>query len=135
MRYSEIYNLKSGDRLVSRLFLTGFSKHHVIYLDINGVEYIAENNSINGVQLITAEEYFSGIKSIVRIEKFSGNEFQRNYAIQRTLNLQGKAYNLFSYNCEHFANEIQYGKVESVQVANFWALCGLLALGLVISKK
>ncbi|WP_106524551.1 lecithin retinol acyltransferase family protein [Taibaiella chishuiensis] len=36
--------------------------------------------------------------------------------VQRALALRGKAYNLITYNCEHYANEVQYGKQESRQV-------------------
>jgi hypothetical protein len=53
---------------------------------------------------------------IARIEKFNGNIYQQNQVIQRALTVLGTFYNLLTYNCENFANEVRYGKRESTQV-------------------
>ena len=54
------------------------------------------------------------------IEKFTGNNIARKMAVQKALRLIGKPYHLIDYNCEHFANDIQFAKPESKQVNDFF---------------
>ncbi|SKB64057.1 lecithin retinol acyltransferase family protein [Daejeonella lutea] len=132
MNYAVLYNLKPGDSIIEPLFRTGFSKHFAIYLgkDSQGNEFVAENHWINGVTITLATRYFSSVKRIVRIERFSGSELERTKALQRAFNLAGKPYNLITYNCEHFATEVQKGKPSSNQVTNFAVLFILFMIGL-----
>lgn len=123
-KYCYRYSLGVGDRIVEPLFQTGFTKHHAIYLgtDSNGIEWIAENHKFKNVQIITAEQFFATVKQIDRIEKFEGSNIERRLVINRALKLAGKPYDLITYNCEHFANEIVTGKAASKQVKKFFAL-------------
>jgi len=120
----DFYQLKPGDRIVTPLFQTQVSKHHIIYAgrDEVGRDWFIENRVFHGVRLFGLEEFQTIAKAISRIERFPGNEFQREMAVRRAMNLIGKSYNLVSYNCEHFANEVQCGVAKSDQVATA-ALC------------
>ena len=124
MKYANLYKLEPADRIVEPLFQTGLSTHHAIYLGIDryGQELIAENHKQKGVQIIPARDYFSSARKIDRIGKFSGSMSERNLAIKRALGLSGKPYDLLSYNCEHYANEVQNGAAESKQVRNVFVL-------------
>lgn len=136
--YSKIYNLKPGDHIVEPLFQTGLTKHHAIYLGIDnsGVEWIAENHKFKNAQIIPAVEYFASVDRIDRIEKFKGNNIERKQAVMRALKLAGKPYNLVTYNCEHFVNEVLTGKAESKQVNNVFAgLFALLLIGFLLNEK
>ena len=55
---------------------------------------------------------------ITRIERFPGMEYDRRLAVQNALKKLGQPYDLINYNCQHYANEIQHGRVESDQVNN-----------------
>ena len=124
--FIEAYNLQPGDRIITPLFQTGLSKHHVIYMGDNhlGMPLFAENRIFKGVQIVDANELLTTVKSIDRIIKFEGNIYQRNNALEKAYNLVGKEYNLITYNCEHFANEIQTGVASSSQVNNALLIIG-----------
>jgi hypothetical protein len=128
MNYSKLYNLECCDRIVEPLFQTGLSKHHSIFLgaDNHGRELVAENNKLLGVRLVNASDYFSNIKAIDRVEKFLGSEAERKTAFERALSLIGRPYDLFKYNCEHYANEVQTGKPISLQVRNFFIIVAII---------
>lgn len=100
---------KSGLRIVL---------HHALYLGRNhlGVDLVAENKIGFGVRLITADDFFKDVTEVTRIEKFNGTNYQRKIAVQKALNKLGRSYHLIDYNCQHFANEIQYNRIKSDQV-------------------
>ena len=52
-----------------------------------------------------------------RIRRFEGSEAERRAAVQRAMLAIGEPYRFFGFNCEHFANWVQYGKATSQQVA------------------
>jgi len=129
-------NLQPADRIVAPLFKTGLTKHHAIYLGVNdyGQKLIAENDFTEGVRIVTEEQVFMEHPVIDRIERFRGNYFQRNRAVQTAQNLVGTHYDLFLYNCEHYANQVQHGLIESNQVKNFWKALGIVAFVYVLAK-
>lgn len=116
--FDQHYGLEIGDCILLPLFETGLTKHFAIYLgrDEYGREIIVQNLAGVGVHLADAADFFAKASRIARIEKFNGNIYQQNHVIQRALTLLGTSYNLLTYNCEHFANEVRYGKRESTQV-------------------
>lgn len=127
------FGLLPGDRIIVPKSGLRIIQHHVLYLGQNhhGVDLIAENKVGFGVRLLTADVFFKGVIEITRIKKFPGNNFQRKIAVQRALHKMGKPYHLIDYNCQHFANEIQYGKIESDQVNDFFT--GLkIAVGILL---
>jgi len=128
MTYASIYNLQPADRIVTPLFKTEITQHHAIYLGFNelGQELIAENHINDGVRIITAVQFLGENPKLTRIQKFQGNSFQRNLAVNKAASLIGTTYDLFHYNCEHYAEEIQYGIARSKQVNNFLMGIGIL---------
>lgn len=136
--YSIKYNLEPGDHIIEPIFDTGHSKHHAIFLgrDINGVEWIAENHKFNNVQVIPAAEHFATAKCIHQIVKFKGSNIERKNIVMKALSLAGKPYNLISYNCEHFVNEVLTGKPKSTQVKNAMILfLAIFLFGIIINDN
>lgn len=80
------------------------------------MDLVAENKIGFGVRLITADVFFKDVTEVTRIEKFNGTNYQRKIAVQKALNKLGQSYHLIDYNCQHFANEIQYNHIKSDQV-------------------
>lgn len=110
---SQIYEL--GDRII-RTKGGLFTKHHAIYIGWqDGVEWIAENQNGYGVRYLSAQEFWRRGK-IIAIERFRGTEEARVAIIPRINSMLGTAYNLLTYNCEHFANEILNYRPTSTQV-------------------
>jgi hypothetical protein len=136
MTFAEVYGLKLGDSIRVPFFPTELTKHHAVFLvDVNGQELFAENVWLKGVQLITAADFFAGFKGRFYIDRFEGDDLQRQAVVQRIVHRIGTPYHLLNYNCEHFVNEVKYGRVESVQVKNAAALLLVGCLvGLAINK-
>jgi hypothetical protein len=71
----------------------------------------------------------------VNIRRFNGNHFQVQQAIIRARQKLGHKYSFLGFNCEHFANWVQYGKESSNQVKNgLWIAAGLVTLKLITSN-
>lgn len=110
--------LQSADRIVIPKSSLNLIQHHVIYLgkDKNGNRVYIENAIGKGVQIVSEAYVFRHGYEITRVDRFLGNQQQRNCAIQYAMLLIGKDYNLFDFNCEHYANTIQHGESYSSQV-------------------
>jgi hypothetical protein len=137
MTYALRYGLRPADRIVECITQLGISKHHCVYLgaDYQGTEWIAENYKFKAVRLIKAADYFETILRIERIQRFQGSPKQRREAVQRALDLVDQPYSLINFNCEHFAEYVQYGKSKSSQVENVFAgLFALLIVGIIVSE-
>lgn len=117
------YNLLPGDRIVVPKSEIRIVQHHAIYLGQNhqGQYLVAENKIGFGVRLITADEFFKDVIEVTRIERFKGSNYERKFVVQKALSKCGFPYDLINYNCQHFANEVQHGKIESEQVENLFA--------------
>jgi len=115
-------NLKPADRIVVPKSGIRLIQHHAICLgqDKDGRHLIAENKIGIGVGLVTAEDFFKDVIEIIEIKRFIGNNYQRKLAVQKALNKLGLPYHLIDYNCQHFANEVQYNRIKSEQVDNFF---------------
>jgi hypothetical protein len=123
--------------IVGKRFLSFFD-HYIIYLgqEENGEHWFAANMVETGVTLISeekAKEYLIEYKP-ESIRSFTGNEYERKEAVKFAMSKIGKPYNLVSYNCENYANEVQYGINESKQVQNAGKFLLSLALGVLIFK-
>jgi hypothetical protein len=129
--------LQPADRLVIPKSGLRLVQHHAIYLgkDNNGNRVYIENAIGKGVQIVSEAYLFRGGYELTRVERFTGNQQQRNAAVQFAIQLQGKQYDLFNFNCEHYANTVQHRKTHSNQVGNGLVL-GLFALvlGIGLSK-
>lgn len=137
MNYASKYGLRPADRIVESITLLGLSKHHCIYLgtDHQGTEWIAENYKFKGVRLVKATDYFKSILRIERIQRFHGTPKERKEAVKRALDSVGQPYSLIDFNCEHFAEYVQYGRRKSRQVENvFTGLFAFLIIGIIVSE-
>ncbi|WP_099367479.1 hypothetical protein [Sphingobacterium sp. 1.A.4] len=85
---------------------------------------------------MTNENYlFRDGYHLTRIEPFTGNNFQRRLAVNRAISLIGMQCDLVNFNCEHYANAVQYNKPFSKQVGNGLIATLLLAvIGIEFSK-
>jgi hypothetical protein len=130
--------LQPADRIVVPKSGLGIVQHHVIYLGQNnqGVDLIAENKIGKGVQIVTANDFFCDVIEITRIERFRGSESERKIAVKKALSLRGANYDLFQFNCEHYANVVQHKKRISPQ-AKAGAALGLFGvlIGILFSLK
>lgn len=131
-----ILNLKTGDK-ISR-YKDGIIIHYGIYAGFfHGQHWVAENNVGTGVRYVTFWQFLGG-KKLLPVERFRGTENQRKQIIPSINRLLGTQYDLFYYNCEHFANEVQLGIRESPQikvVTNIAFGIAVLCLANYVSKR
>jgi hypothetical protein len=119
LQFIEENALKAGDRVVVPKSMFEIIQHHAIYLGwLDSDYYFIENKEGIGVRLITAYDFFEDAGKISRIERFmpSGG-YSRSSLINKALSLVGRKYDLWNYNCENFANELQYARSQSDQVS------------------
>lgn len=127
-------HLKPGDRIVVPKSNLRLIQHHAIYIgkDHLGQRLYIENAIGQGVQLITESYLFRDGYNLTRIEPFTGNEYQRRRAVEIALKMIGHKYDLINFNCEHYANSVQYNNRYSKQVGNgviFGVLAFLFGIG------
>jgi predicted dehydrogenase len=89
-----------------------------------GVKYM----SLADVQGRAGEFFFK------RIRRFEGDYRQRQQALRRAQNANGRSYSLNSFNCEHFANLVQFGREWSQQVAVVKGAVALTLLAIVLNQ-
>lgn len=121
--------LKAADRIVLPKSGIGLIQHHAIYIgkDNNGNRLYVENAIGKGVQIVKETYLFRDGYELTRVERFNGSEHQRKVAVKFAIQQIGKHYDLFSFNCEHYANTVQHNNSYSKQVGN-GVLFGLFAL-------
>lgn len=107
------FNLLPGDRVIVPKSLLGLVQHHAIY-DGNGHFY--ENKAGFGVVRTPFRDFFKDVEAVTEIRQFRGSDVQLHTALARAENLLGKRYHLADFNCEHFADLIQFGRPRSKQV-------------------
>ena len=137
MKIYYLKNLQPGDRLVLPKSDLGFVHHHAIYIgnDSYGNRQYVENYIGKGVQIVNENHLFRDGYRLTRVEPFSGNDFQRRLAVNRAVALIGTQYDLVNFNCEHYANAVQYNKPFSKQVGNgILATLVLAVIGIGFSK-
>lgn len=139
MKRYNLVNLRPCDRLVLPKNGLDMVQHHAIYIgnDNEGNRLYIENSVGRGVQVVSESYLFRDGFQLTRVEPFNGNLLQRNEAVKRAMQLLGKAYDLVNFNCEHYANAVQYSKSYSKQINGaFGALLGLvLGIGLIRSDS
>ena len=94
--------------------LSRILNHYVVY--VGNETFIG--NLQDGVKVLSESELSDLLVDYepVRIKPFEGTDFKRNQAINRAYHKLGQKYSLLNFNCEHFANWVQKGKENSVQV-------------------
>ncbi|MEZ4721947.1 MAG: hypothetical protein R2813_08745 [Flavobacteriales bacterium] len=125
--------LELGDRIVVPKSSIRLVQHHAIYLGWNnGHHWFIENKEGVGVRTITAEQFFNRVLEVTRIVRFRPTlNYTREDLVRFALSRRGRKYDLLDYNCESFANEVQYRRVESQQ-AKTGVTLGLSALALLL---
>ena len=124
------HNIKPGDKIIVPKSNFEIIEHDAIYLGKTkrGVDMIAENKIGHCVRFITATEFSKDILEIIRIERFIGTNAQRMGIVKRCLVKKGLPYDLILYNCQHFAEDLQYCYPESRQVKNVQEIVGITAI-------
>lgn len=124
--------LSPGDVVVCPKSFLNIIEHYAIYLGqtSEGIDLFSENNNEAGVRLITATDLFKENHKIIRIKKFKGTVQERREAVHSALSDLGKPYSLINYNCEHYANKVQFGTPYSSQVK--WGIFSGLVACLII---
>lgn len=131
--YNRLLNtLKPIDVIVAkkRVGLGRILNHYIVYLG-NG---IFVGNLKGSVKQVTQNELYDLLKVYepVKIRKFTGTQLDARESIFRVKQKLGQPYSFLGFNCEHFANWVQYGKETSSQVTNgFLILAGLVTLKLI----
>lgn len=122
------YNLQIGDRLIRTKGI--LSTHHGIYVGIhNGIPMVAENQVDYGVRYITLNTFLlNNPDNLKEIRHFQRGEYARSQVINQINGLLGRPYHLINFNCEHFADLIQFGEANSKQVDNAMAGVGAFAV-------
>jgi hypothetical protein len=92
-----------------------FLDHYIVYLGNN----IFIGNLKDGVKIVPQFELLELLQEYepVKIRPFEGTDFERLHAIKRAKSKLNERYSLLTFNCEHFANWVQIGKINSTQVS------------------
>lgn len=115
-------------------------KHYGIVLgksEVDGKIYIAEKN-VNGNQLVSWDDFTNKYKDKgdIKIEIDSDKNHKPLAVAQRALDDVIKhpndSYCLLTNNCEHFANQVRYGKKVSVQVSTVLGILVVVGVGVLI---
>ena len=128
--FAQRMGLKPGDVVIVPKSDLKIIRHYVVYEGVNylGQECYLENQRFYGVRRITGDTFEWENKQYFNIRRFQGNDYQRNFAIQRAASLIGHRYDLLTFNCEHYANYVQYNRGYSNQSVSSVAATVLLLL-------
>ena len=136
--FANAMNLQPGDVIITPKSYLNIVEHYLTYWgkNIDGVDFYFENNYKTGVRWITQDLFVQENPTFLKVRKFVGDFYQRNAAIERAAKLLGAKYDVKEFNCENYANYIQYGRSYSTQVksaSEFLVGAGILAgIGLLI---
>src|SRR5262245_26765091 len=105
----------------------------VIDLPLFGSAVVAHNQKGRGVEFVSLEEFAAG-RAVKVISRVTGGPQVRREMVTRARSLAGCAYDLVTFNCEHYANYVQTGVASSPQVQAGFAVAAVL-LGLVLLSE
>ncbi len=134
--YSILNQLAIGDRVVVPKSSFNFIQHHAIYLGFySGNHWFIENKENVGVRTVTADAFFSGVTQITRTERFKPRpNYSRIDLVQYAMSKLHTPYHLTNYNCESFANDVQYHRIESRQANVGVGLLAIAGIAFVIGQ-
>ena len=131
LSFAERENLKPGDVVVVPKSQFNIIAHYAVYWGKhNGIHYYLENNDKVGVKYIDEATFMRENPTYKRLRRMGDSQMARIAAIKRAEALVGSPYNLENFNCEHYANHVQYGTSFSKQVNEIKA--GLTAAAAVV---
>lgn len=113
------HNIKPADAILMKKKSFGMLDHYVLYLGIRNQYHKFVANNYNGVTIIPDDEIIAFMQKlqITAVEPFPGNEYQRQFALERAFSRIGQqGYGLITNNCEHYKNYVHYGEDISKQV-------------------
>lgn len=117
MSFAERMNLRPGDVVICPKSEFKIVGHYLVYGGFAyGIHFYYENIRVFGVRAISEEQFARENPECSKIRRFYGNEYQRAQAIDRAKSQLGRKYNVALFNCEDYANYVQYGKAYSQQV-------------------
>ena len=110
--------LQQGDRLLTPKSNFQVVRHHSLYVGVDAVgeAWVIENVVNQGVKWTRLDHLIQRAGYQPEVERFRGTYAQRTLVVNRALDRLGLPYNVLSYNCEHFVNEVQHGRRHSSQV-------------------
>jgi len=134
--FQNLPELYAGDVIVAkkRKGLGRILNHYIVYA---GHSTFVGNLS-DGVKELTRQELMMLLWDYepIGVRRFNGSFYQRDEAVNRAYSQLGKRYSLLNFNCEHFANWVQFGKSESSQVATgFIILASTILLKLISTDE
>ncbi|MCG8328562.1 MAG: lecithin retinol acyltransferase family protein [Chitinophagales bacterium] len=132
------YHLQPGDAIIVKEHDKGFVRslldHYVIYLG----DTLFMANYRDGVKILDCPTIFRFLPSmkVDRIRRFTGSDQERWTAIQRAFAQRDReSYHLIADNCEHFANEVQYGIAYSDQALTGGTAATFIGIGMMSSRN
>ncbi|XMO85033.1 lecithin retinol acyltransferase family protein [Algibacter sp. AS12] len=130
--FVNLSTLSLGDVIIAkkRKGLGRILNHYLVFVGNN--RFIG--NLKDGVKEIHYDELMNLLNEYepTGVRKLNGTFLHQQQAINRAYSKLGYRYSLLNFNCEHFANWVQFGRVESSQVTTGFAiLAGVLFLKLV----
>ena len=121
MTYSEqlrrYHGFGTGDRIVVPKSGLDIIQHHAVFFgNANGEALVAENKEGRGVVLTRLDQFLAEARLIKQHIRFSGTYQDQLVIMDRISARLGRRYDLWRYNCEHFANEVLHFRAISPQV-------------------
>lgn len=128
------HGLQPGDRVLTHKSFFGIVKHHSLYvgMDTEWNAWVIENVAGEGVRWTRLDKLIQRNGHITSIERYCGTEYQRTAVVNQALARIGMPYDALSYNCEHFVNDVLYGRRKSNQVEVFGGLAALVLAVVVV---
>lgn len=110
--------LYQGDTIITPYKQFFGLSHYAIFAGTcsNGINWALHNIPNVGVCWIKLDDLLT--KGYERIDRFGGNMESRYQILKNAVAKIGKEYNILTYNCEHFVNEVQTGIPKSYQLRN-----------------
>jgi hypothetical protein len=112
------YGLRAGDRIMAPKSMLDMVQHHALFwgYDAHGHAWVVENLVNVGVTYTRFDHFMLRVRSINRIARFRGDRWALQQVLRRAHAYVGRRYDLATYNCEHFVNEVLHGQRHSWQV-------------------
>lgn len=111
--------LGSGDVLFGPKSNIGIVQHFIVYVgtDSMGNDLYMDNNVKEGVRYMYESQMLQeNPYQTLQIRRLQTDYNGRQQAMLRAQSLHGKSYHVTEFNCEHFANYVQYNVPYSEQV-------------------